>query len=72
MDQWEFFTVRLHDNDFSPWLWRWRCQRNGEPVVSAETFGSLTACVEDARRHGFRHGDSDGDPRSGGLKPFRR
>ena len=59
MDQWEFFTVRLHDNDTSPWMWRWRCRETGgQLLISEQSFRSLAACVNDARSHGFRHAES--------------
>jgi hypothetical protein len=54
VERWEFVSKRLCGPDYSAWEWEWRCvSHEGRVTTSEGTFKTFTACVADARKHGF-------------------
>lgn len=50
---WEF--AALWTDDTTPWQWVWRrvADDSGKVIEESGAFQDLTACLDDARKHGF-------------------
>jgi hypothetical protein len=51
--KWRFQTAPRHTHNSIRYEWYWRTTTSGRRVASTKSFTSLSACVADAKLHGF-------------------